>query len=243
MRTSYDVYAHGVRIAAFDASYAMGEGGYSIAVAYHTTGLAGAVFGGHQLSSAKGLWQGAGISPIHVAGDGYWRGEDRKLSIDYDRGDPVLRELTPPNEPEREPVPPALQARTVDTLSAMMLLVRNVAETGRCDAEVSTFDGRRAVRITARTAGQETLEPTSRSTFAGTATRCDFEGKLLAGVLHDGREAEALKPKHGSAWFAATVPGQPPEPVRITFETTWFGDTTMYLTSARQQPENETAAR
>jgi hypothetical protein len=236
MRTDYDVYAHGLRIAAFDASYGLGEGGYSIAVAYRTTGLAGAMFSGHQLSSAAGVWQAGGLAPLHADGDGYWRGEPRRIAIDYDDGDPVVRELTPPNEPEREPVPRAMQARTMDTLSAMMLLLHNVAAAGRCDADVTTFDGRRLIRITARTVGSEVLEATSRSSFAGPALRCDFEGVLLAGFLHDGHEADSRKPKHGSAWFASLAPDQPPAPVRITFETRWFGDATMYLTSAKAQP-------
>jgi hypothetical protein len=240
IRIGYDVYAHGLQVASFDANYDIAEGGYSVAVAYRTTGLIGAMFGGHQLSVAQGAWQGTRALPLHVSGDGFWRGEPHKLEIDYEHGDPVIRDLEPPNEPEREPVPPELQARTIDSLSAMMLLVRNVAETGRCDADVTTFDGRRAVRVTARTIGPEALEPTSRSTFAGPTMRCDFEGTLLAGGLRDD-QAAAKRPKHGSAWFAPAVAGQPPVPVRVTFETSWFGDATMYVTKATAQGDGVAA--
>jgi hypothetical protein len=38
------------------------------------------------------------------------------------------------------------------------------------------------------------------------------------------------KPLHGSAWLAQVVAGVPPLPVRMAFETRWFGDATMYLT-------------
>ena len=234
IKIGYDVYAHGLQVASFDANYDIAEGGYSIAVAYRTTGLIGAVVSGRQLSVAQGAWQGQRAAPLHVSGDGFWRGEPHKLAMDYEHGDPVIRDLEPPNEPDREPVPPEMQARTIDSLSAMMLLVRNVAESGRCDADVTTFDGRRAVRVTARTVGTEALEETSRSTFSGPAIRCDFEGQLLAGGLRDGG-ADAKRPKHGSAWFATAVAGQPPVPVRVTFETSWFGDATMYVTKAAAQ--------
>jgi len=37
---------------------------------------------------------------------------------------------------------------------------------------------------------------------------------------------------HGSAWLAPFLPGTPALPVRISFQTRWFGVATMYLTSA-----------
>jgi hypothetical protein len=36
---------------------------------------------------------------------------------------------------------------------------------------------------------------------------------------------------HGSAWLAPVVAGGPSLPVRMAFETRWFGDAIMYLTS------------
>jgi hypothetical protein len=107
-----------------------------------------------------------------------------------------------------------------------------VAQTGRCEAEARTFDGRRAVEIAARTVGPERLEPSARSTFAGPALRCDFEGTLLAGFLHGSDQASMRRPQRGSAWLASVVPGGSPVPVRISFDTRWFGPATMYLTAA-----------
>jgi hypothetical protein len=95
---------------------------------------------------------------------------------------------------------------------------------------VRTYDGRRTVEIEAHTVGDEVLEPTNRSSFSGKTLRCDFSGRMLAGFLFgDDRERDS-KPMHGSAWLAPVAAGGTPLPVRMTFQTRWFGDATMYLT-------------
>lgn len=200
---------------------------------YHTTGVAGVFVRGHQFDVVSGNWHALRAQPFRFVGEGSWRGIDRQTEIDYQDGKPVLRQLIPPNNFEREPVPDGLQANTVDTLSALAELVRVVDATGRCEAAVRTYDGRRAVDIEAHTVGEEMLESTSRSSFAGRALRCDFSGRMLAGFLFgDDRERES-RPMHGSAWLGPIIAGGPRLPVRMTFETRWFGDATMYLTEVR----------
>jgi hypothetical protein len=232
VHAEYETYAVGVPVAEISSGFALGPRDYRIDLAYHTTGLVGMMFRGHQTTMVQGVWDGDRPAPTRFEGDGFWRGAWRQTVIDYHRGEPVVRSLIPSNEEEREPVPPALQKGAIDTLSAVALLMRRVARAGRCEAEATTFDGRRAVDVAAHTVGQEQLEPSGRSSFAGPALRCDFEGRLLAGFLHDSDQAELSRPQHGSAWFAPVVPGAPPIPVRISFETRWFGPATMYLTAA-----------
>jgi hypothetical protein len=101
-----------------------------------------------------------------------------------------------------------------------------------CDTEVHTYDGRRVLDVVARTRGTDRLDPTARSTFSGSALRCDFEGRELAGFLLGEDDTEHRRPLHGSAWLAPLMPNAPPLPVRIAFQTRWFGLATMYLTGA-----------
>ncbi len=227
---AYDVYAHGMDIAALQAGYRLGPRGYRVEVAYHAAGLAGAVFGGHQISTAEGEWRDGNAAPRRYVGSGVWRGEERKTVIEYEHGQPAIRAMTPPADAERDPVPEALRTNTVDTLSALAQLLRQVQTTGRCEGSAVTFDGRRLAEISARTVGEEVLPPSPRSAFRGPALRCDFEGRQLAGFPHGEDEARLRQPRHGSAWLAPLVPGGPRVPVRIAFETRWFGTTTMYLT-------------
>ena len=230
LHATYDTYAAGIEVAKVEAGFDLGPRRYQMNLGYHTTGLAGFFNSGQQFNRVDGTWNGTQATPLAFIGRGLWRGTDRVTEIDYQRGVPVIRRLVPPITDEREPVPEALRANTIDTLSALMQLIRAVGETGRCDTTVRTFDGRRAVEIEARTVGQEDLQPTSRSNYAGKALRCDFSGHLLAGFLLNADHARDSRPLHGSAWLAVLTGGGPPLPVRMVFETKWFGDATMYLT-------------
>ncbi|MBV8520746.1 MAG: DUF3108 domain-containing protein [Acetobacteraceae bacterium] len=232
LHTGYSMYARGLEVAELEAGFGLGPWNYQMQLTYHTTGLVGLLFRGHQLTTVQGAWQGDRPAPLRFWGDGVWRGEARQTLIDYNHGQPVIRSLVPPNDAEREPVPAQLQANTVDTLSALALLIRKVQDTGRCETEARTFDGRRLAVISARTVGDETLEPTSRSIFNGRALRCDFEGRQLAGFMRGIDRDELQRPQHGSAWLAQVVPGSPPVPVQISFDTRWFGPATMYLAKA-----------
>ncbi|MBV8592539.1 MAG: DUF3108 domain-containing protein [Acetobacteraceae bacterium] len=226
---SYAAYSHFFHIMNLDASFALSPARYHLQINYHTTGFIGALFQGHQQTSVDGVWVSNRPQPLWFADAGYWRGQWRRVLIDYDRGQPIVRTLAPENDTERDPIPPQMERNTVDTLSPMLLLMRRVAETGRCETSAQTFDGRRVAEITARTVGMENLEPTRRSTFSGPALRCDFEGRQVAGFVRDVDRNELMRPQRGSAWFANLIHGAPPVPVRISFETRWFGEATMYI--------------
>jgi len=228
---TYDTFAASLQVAQVEAGFGLGPRSYQMNLAYHTTGMVGFFFRGHQLNTVSGNWHGTQPAPMQFFGVGVWRGQKRVAQIDYDQGLPIVRQLAPPNEAERETGPDQLRENSIDTLSALAELIRNVDATGRCETDVRTYDGRRATEIRATTAGEEVLEQTSRSSFAGRALRCEFAGRLLSGFKFGDDRERGGRPLHGSAWLASAVPGGPPVPVRMTFETRWFGDATMYLTS------------
>jgi hypothetical protein len=231
VRATYSTYARGLNVAEVEAGFGLGPWSYQVRLAYHTTGLVGFFYRGHQFNEVSGGWLASDPAPRSFSGEGSWRGEERVARIDYLNRRPTIRTLIPPNEAEREAVPDALQMNSIDTLSALADLIRHVADTNRCETTVRTYDGRRATEITARTAGEEELTASHGSNFDGRALRCDFTGRMLAGFKFDGDRASDERPLHGSAWLASVVPGAPPMPVRMAFETRWFGDATMYLTS------------
>ena len=232
VRAAYSAYARGLNVLTLDAGIALTASGYRVSIAYRTAGTVGAMFPGEQATVVEGRFVAGRPVPRRFDSRGQFRGNPRVTLIEYPDGNPVVRALTPPNEEEREPVPEALQARTVDGVSVMAQLIRQVAATGRCDGTATTFDGRRLSEVTARTVGMELVPASNRSSFAGPALRCDFEGRLVAGFRRDGDPETMRKPQGGSAWFAVTEPGSPPIPVLATFRAPVLGTATLYLTSS-----------
>jgi hypothetical protein len=240
VRLSYDTYAAGFEVMQLTAYFGLGPWDYQVDIDYHTTGLVGFLYRGQQVNKVRGTWQGDHAVPVEFTGVGTWRGQQRRTLIEYEHGEPEVRELVPPQHSEREPVPRNLQLHTMDTLSALAELMRRVERNHSCETSVHTNDGRRLLEVSARTGGNEMLEPTSRSAFSGPVLRCDFEGHELAGFLLGDNDAEHRRPLHGSAWLAALRPEGPVLPVRIAFQTRWFGPATMYLTSAAPVAPSET---
>ena len=225
----YEAYAAGLNVIDMDADFNVQPDRYHVTLDVKAVGALGAFSSSHTRTTVDGRFVSGHPVPARFYSAGVLRGENRVTQIDYVNGQPAIRQLVPPNEKEREDVPPAQQRDTVDTLSAMAELIHQVNTTHRCDGQTSTFDGRRLATLAARTSGEQPLEPSGRSSYAGPTLRCEFRGQMLGGFKTDEDRAEQQKPQVGTAWFAPLVPGGPLVPVRVAFHTKWFGDATMYL--------------
>ncbi len=234
VRLNYAAYFTGIDVAEMQASLAITPQSYRMQLSFHLVGVAATLFHAEGSSSADGRFQGDRAVPRQSFSSGQSGGKPRVLQIDYHGNQPVITQMQPPLEPEREPVPTAEQARTIDSLSAIATLLHRVWTSGRCDSDVRTFDGRWVSEIQVHTGVEEKLEPTSRSSFSGTALRCDIEAHQLAGFWRDTDEATLRKPHRASVWFARTAAGGSLVPVRIDIETRGFGTATMYLTGEGQ---------
>ena len=226
------IYAAGLNVVRVQSDVEFSADRYRVNIAYQTAGVFGAIISSQITSFVQGRWAGTQPAPIRFASWGDLRGEERRTVIDYVRGQPEVKELRPAVDADRDPVPPARQRDTIDTLSAIAMLVRQVATSGRCDGHALTFDGRRLTEISAKTAGTETLKPEGGADFAGAALRCEITGEQLAGFKHDENEADLHKPHRSTVWLAGVVPSGPMLPVRVVFETPFFGHATAYLTAA-----------
>jgi hypothetical protein len=229
VQAHYEAYAAGLNVIDMDADFDVQPAQYRVKLDFRTVGGLRLFLSSHIASQVQGRFVGDHPAPQQFYSSGVLRGSNRVTQIDYIGGQPTIRQLQPPNETEREPVPPERQRDTVDTLSAMAELVHQINMTGRCEGRVTTFDGRRLSVLEARTQGEQMLEPTGRSSFSGMTLRCEFVGRQLAGFMLDEDRAELSKPQVGTAWFASVVPGGPKIPVRIAFHTRWFGEATMYI--------------
>ena len=234
-RMTYAVYAAGLNVMVIDVRAFLSPEDYRVELGYHTTGLFGLLKPTRIDSFAQGRWVGERPAPVRFATWGTVGGAVRRTTLDYPNGHPVVTTLDPPDDGEHEAVP-AADRHGLDTLSAMADLVRQVARSGSCDGQLRLFDGRRVMDVTSHTVGMEQLAPDYRDAFSGPALRCDFAGRMLAGFPVDMGATGRARVHHSHAWLAQVVPGEPALPVRITFETRFFGEATAYLTQAEAVP-------
>ena len=229
LRASYEVRAAGLRIMEVEAMIDLDapRAGYALELRTRLRGVAAAFGSGEGVSRASGTWRAGQARPAGFSSDGVWRGQARTLLMDYPDGQPVVRRIAPPDEEEREPVPEELRRGTLDSLSVLAQLMRNVAGSNRCEGRAAVFDGRRRIDFTAVTEGMQAL-PASGEAWGGEALRCRFEGRQVAGFPRD-QPPEDRRPQLGTAWLAAPRPGTPPIPVRVEVPSRWFGALTATL--------------
>jgi hypothetical protein len=229
---NYSLYVLGLPLGVATIKLDLATPAYRAELRFHTTGIADVFVGDRVEEHTSGRFESDRPSPAEYLSTGRRNAIDRIVGMTWRDGTPVITTLTPPNNTEREDVPVALLAHAVNPLDAIVLLLRQVARTGRCEASSRAYDGRRLQLLEARTSGEEDIPPSGRSSFSGRALRCDFTDKTLAGFrLGSGREDD-LREHHGSVWLAPVAPAGQKLPVRASLETRWFGDATIYLTSA-----------
>ncbi len=234
----YEVHAAGMTVMKVEALLDIDGPRYLVRTRVQMNGMAGFFARGDQVTSAEGGWRGTDPVPARYRVSGTWRGDRRVVVMDYTpAGMPVLQAIEPPNT-EREPVPAALQANTIDALSALAKLTRVVARTGRCDTGAAVYDGRRRADYTVRTAGQGVLP--AEGGFGGPALKCVFESRLLAGRLGDQDAEEARRPQTADIWLGQPLPGHGALPVRVELSSRWFGTIRAVLTSVEPASSSRT---
>lgn len=236
LELTYRAYAAGFATLDFTVDLDLAPDRYDITLAYRTVGAAGFLFPGHATVTAHGIWAHDGAAPRSFASQARWRGRSYDVLIAYPGGVPLVEHLVPSEAKRREPVPAAARRNTIDTASAIALLLERMAKGGKCRLAARVFDGRRLMELNARPAGTTDLGVTLRSFFHGKAERCDVTGKMLAGFFHSDGPAERRRLTHGVAWFARPAAGYPLLPVRIAFSARWFGTSLVYLTAVKTVP-------
>jgi hypothetical protein len=193
---------------------------YRLATVSRSRGLGRLFLPREQIAEAEGGLRGREVLPARYRTDGEWRGTPRRTLMEFVSGVPRLALLEPPEGPDRIPVPPEATAGTIDSLSALLRLSRDVAETGRCDLQGAIFDGRRRLEWTSRTIG---VGPSPVRGISGEALRCALESRLVAGFRRSDDPATAGRPRQAEAWLAVLGPGLPPLPLRVEFPSTFLG--------------------
>jgi hypothetical protein len=243
LRAQYEVQALGATILELEARYESGIAGYRLETAMRTRGIAAMLVPAVSSSRVHGGWSGEAPAPQNFASNGTWRGEARRVALEWRDGIARATELTPDADRERrEDVPDAMRRGALDILSAVVSASRHVGRAANCNFSAAVFDGRRRSDFSATGESRERLAA-ARGAWHGDALRCDYESRLVAGFMRDQDRAEAAEPRRGTAWVAAPYPGAPALPVRIEIPTRWFGTVTAVLLRAEPLERRAEAPR
>lgn len=217
-QANYTFTAAGLTI--FEARVDLDIGGpgasYTIETRTRARGLAALLFRGEQVSRSEGMWRGATPLPRSHRTNSNWRGSPRRVVLEYGTtGVPRVALLEPLQDIERTPIPPEALSGTMETLSAMLQLSRQVRETGRCEAQTRIFDGRRLTLLVLTTDHERRPE-------GGGQPSCIIESRMLAGMAVD--KAQDTRPMRSVVHFGPPArPDAPMLPIRIELASLWWG--------------------
>ena len=227
----YDLYVIGTPVAAAGLTIDLAASRYQAELHFRTTGLGRVFTGSHLDERVAGQVDHDRLTPRTYEALSVLRGQQRDVRMIWRADSPTVTEAIPPNEQEREIVPPAMLQHAPDPLSVLVDLLMKVSRSGGCDGSVRTFDGRRLELFESRTAGEEMMQPTGRSTYAGRGLRCDFTSRVISGLRTGEAREEDTQIRRGSLWLARVIPDAVSMPVRARFELRFVGDATLYMTS------------
>ncbi len=216
----YAVSQAGIPVMDIRIRFDVAEERYRLTSLARARGLGRLFLPREQIAEAEGGLAGREVRPLRYRTEGEWRGAPRRTLLEYVGRTPRLAVLEPPEGPDRIPVRPEEREGTIDALSALVLLARDAAATGRCDLSGAVFDGRRRLEWQSRTIG--TAQPPVPG-FRGEALRCALESRLVAGFRVGDDPARAGQTRRAEAWLAVLGTGQPPLPLRVEFPSTFLG--------------------
>lgn len=188
--------------------------GYRMAIDAVTAGLIDKFVHATYRAESVGVTKDGSAFPTRFRGISGEDDEDGKTAtVDYgDDGAPRVT-FVPEHEAPDEPLPSKMTAGTIDPASAMLTLMETLGKTGRCDATVKVFDGKRRYDLVSRHTVEVELSATKYAPYAGPATECRIGFERLAG-FREGRLAQRY-PDEIVLYLAPLFDDAPPMPVRM----------------------------
>lgn len=246
---SYRIYVGGVEVLEAEATLAVSDDRYEIAILARTGGFIGRMFSWESKSQSVGAVGREGLSPLRHTQVSTFREKPRSVTLTYDRQGAVTAQvLPPPEEDDREPVPAALLQSTFDPLSAVLNALVAVGRGEGCTRTMPVFDGRRRYDMMLYDAGQRQVARSRYSIYSGQAQECRITYRPVAGYnrrpsgpswLRDSGQRDGIIADRPPVdlWVAQVVPDGPPLPVRVETDSA-FGSVVIHLTAIT--PRNAT---
>jgi hypothetical protein len=150
---TYDLTLGGLRAGVVSFSAVEDGGQYSAAARAVSSGLVALVQDLSYDARATGRLTGGGFVPSRYQESANTGERSSRAVMEYVNGVPQLKAYDPPQERRSRDVDPATQGGSLDPMTAIYALLRDVPREEVCTLDVPVFDGRRASRVT--TAGPQ----------------------------------------------------------------------------------------
>ncbi len=238
----YEIFLGGLHAMSMTTLLARdGQAGYRMTVDAATDGFIGAFVDARYRAESEGVTQNAMANPRRFQGiSGQDDDDDGKtVTLTYRDGQAPDVNYVPAHEAPSDPLPADMTTATVDPPSAMMTLMETLGSTGRCDAAVKVFDGKRRYNLSSAHAGETELKATRYAPYAGPAVECHVGIERIAG-FRKGR-FEKRYPEQITIYLAPALEGAPPVPVRMHAKN-MFGALRMHLVAMRNAGSQDASA-
>ena len=218
-RLDFEAYLGGFRVMSIASEGHYTVQGYAIEAAARTRGVVGWFGNWVGNGTSAGAVTAAALAPRMHRDDSAWRGDKRFVEIDYAAdGSVTVTAEPPPEKDNRDPVPPGETRGTMDSLSAVVALIRAVNAAGGCAGETRIFDGRRRFDLKLSGGEQVVLEKSDLLAYGGPALKCAGTIRRIGGFWK-GTDYRLDDGKPSYVWMARANPSDPLLPVRMEIET------------------------
>lgn len=218
-RAAYTVHWGGFEVATVDTAVVLDAARYRLSWNGATTGFLGRLFPLESEGVSEGARAGNALLPEHFAGESRRAEEVRPWSVAYAPDGRAVRVDLPDDErEEREPVPAVLQ-RGPDPLALALETV--LAATPGLAASATSFDGRRAMRLSANCGEAPIAVAAGGDDPPRPALLCSVKGEVTAGRHRRWHDRDQTRREPVRVRLEQGVVGDLWWPVRIEAPTRW----------------------
>ena len=237
----YDIFAGGFE--AVHAKYILSEEpseNLKVEVQAETEGFIGKLFPWQGRYTTVGQFQGQEFVPAKHTSTSIWRNNPKNKELVYENGEiKSYIEQTENSRREKDNLKPDMVSNAVDMLSAVMIAVKQVENTGECNTAATAFDGKRKFDIQLTDSVPDTINSPKYSVYNGPALKCTLSVLPLEGFSEADQgkgwmavqNHTAERGKLPEIWFAPLKDQGPLLPVRMEIESS-YGNVVAHLTNA-----------
>ena len=144
---TFDVSLKGINAGILAFSGTIDGKGYAVSGRLESTGLVGAIRKVRYDAKSRGSVSGSKFTPTRYEEKADTGKRKSDAVMEYKSGVPQVKAYSPPRTPSERDVDPATQKGTVDPLTALFAVLRDVEASEACKVNVFMFDGQRRSQL------------------------------------------------------------------------------------------------